>query len=278
MVELAHVLSALLGSLTLLCLSLYIALACGGRSELLYSTATSHPELRFHHRVFFLLAAAGLLVCLYQGADFMLSWMPDSWGNVGEDGDYTTLRAYVAGLFAMAGGLFLCQFIDRATHDKFDLREAHVREGELERVFEAIHFGSATALAQRACDYESQAARLSMSTQDARKAGMFIELAQVTKSCEVGLTRYGARLEDELRRVGERLQREEANNAAERSRHGKQATAAEWELDYLRKNPGARVEVRCGEESQNGSYLADRVLLSPSGEVVRSSRFGRLAT
>ena len=278
MSDLAHVLAAGLGSLTLLCLSLYIGLAAGGRSELLYATASSHPELRLHHRAFFLLAAAGLLVCLYQGADFMLSWMPDSWGNVGEDGDYKTLRSFIAGLFAMAGGLFLCQFIDGATHDKFDLREARIRARELTRVFEAIHFGSATALARAAREYESQAASLSGRTSNIRRAGAYRELAQIAESCEVGLTRFGAQLENKLRHAREQLQREEASRAAEGARHGKRATEEEWELDYLRKNPGARVEVRSSEESQNGSYLAERVLLSPSGEVIRSSRFGRLAT
>lgn len=278
MSELAQVLAAVLGSLTLLCLSLYIGLAAGGRSELLYATASSHPELGLHHRAFFLLAGAGLLLCLYQGADFMLSWMPDSWGNVDEDGDYKTLRSFIAGLFAMAGGLFLCQFIDGATHDKFDLREARIRERELARVFEAIHFGSATALARVAREYESQAASRSGAPSSTRKAAAYFELAQIAEACQVGLTRYGAQLEDELRDVRERLQREQATKAADAARHGKRATAEEWELDYLRTNPGSRVEVRGGEESQNGSYLAERVLLSPSGEVVRSSRFGRLAT
>lgn len=114
---------AALSTGSLCALSLYILLAVRGKSELLYSTSSAATPLSWKEKTFFALAAIGFLVCMYKGAEAMLYWMPDSWGHLDSDDEYQTVRSFVALLFAAVGGLSLIGFIDKATHEKFHLRE-----------------------------------------------------------------------------------------------------------------------------------------------------------
>lgn len=67
------------------------------------------------------LAAIGILVCMYQGAEAMLFWMPDSWGQFNE-GEYLTYRSLLAGLFAAIGGLAIISLLDEAISNRILLR------------------------------------------------------------------------------------------------------------------------------------------------------------
>ncbi|MDG4474827.1 hypothetical protein [Thiovibrio frasassiensis] len=117
-------------------LCVYIFLAVRGKSVTLYST--SHTSLlSWRQKVFLALAALAFLACMYKGAEAMLWWMPSTWGGVDEDGEYQTLRASMASLFAILGGLAFIQFIDAATHNKFFLRLASERAREFERILKA---------------------------------------------------------------------------------------------------------------------------------------------
>ncbi|HLA88898.1 MAG TPA: hypothetical protein VJL28_00520 [Gemmatimonadaceae bacterium] len=51
-----------------------------------------------------ILAAIGVLVCLFQGAHALLWWMPGSWEVLGDDGQALSLRSVVSFGFAFAIG------------------------------------------------------------------------------------------------------------------------------------------------------------------------------
>lgn len=119
-----------------LSLCVYIFLAARGKSITLYST--SHTFLlSWRQKIFLAFAALAFLICMYKGAEAMLWWIPSTWGGVDEDGEYQTLRASLASLFSILGGLAFVQFIDAATHDKFFLRIVSERAAEFERILKA---------------------------------------------------------------------------------------------------------------------------------------------
>jgi hypothetical protein len=74
-----RLLLAVLSTAALLSLSLYIGLAYWGHSRMLYSTALSVLPTR-RARIVLILAAGGLLTCLFQGAHGMLFWLPSTLG------------------------------------------------------------------------------------------------------------------------------------------------------------------------------------------------------
>ena len=67
----------------------------------------------------------------------MLWWMSSKWVHVHEEGYYETLREYLAGMFAIIGGLSLLYFINNATHEKFRLRRELERAAALEEILKA---------------------------------------------------------------------------------------------------------------------------------------------
>lgn len=133
------VLKVLLGIVSTLCLislSIYIYLANRGDSITVYSSVDSRL-LSASQKVFLGLAAIGFLTCMYQGAEAMLHWIPKDWGTIDEDGEYQTLQTTIASMFALFGGLTLVQFIDRAAHGVFFLRDLRSEGKELKRILDA---------------------------------------------------------------------------------------------------------------------------------------------
>lgn len=114
---------AALSTGSLCALSLYILLAVRGKSELLFSTRVSRNSFSWTEKTFFALAAVGFFVCMLKGAEAMLYWMPGSWGGFDSDGEFQTTRFSVSLLFSAVAGISLITFIDKATHEKFLLRE-----------------------------------------------------------------------------------------------------------------------------------------------------------
>jgi hypothetical protein len=114
----------------LFALCIYIFLACRGDSPTLLSTDDAR-RMNWRNKLFLGLATIGFLVCMYQGATAMLAWMPDSWGQLDEDGEFQTFRSSLAAIFAGVGGLALIFFMDQATRDRTFLRVLRVQiEGE----------------------------------------------------------------------------------------------------------------------------------------------------
>ena len=74
---------------------------------------------------------------MYNGAEAMLSWMPSELGSIDSDGEYQTVKSTLSVFFAFFGGLSLMQFIDRATHEKFFLRDLREESGEVEKILNA---------------------------------------------------------------------------------------------------------------------------------------------
>jgi hypothetical protein len=117
-------------------MAVYASLAYSGVSRTLYSTV--HFRLSSPWRnVFFGLAALAFFVCLYQGAAAMLTVLPNSWGHADGSGEYVTIRAGLAGLFAIGVGLQLIGVVDRTTHDAFLIRELSEECGRLKNLVES---------------------------------------------------------------------------------------------------------------------------------------------
>lgn len=99
------------------------ALVCLAVYTLLAYREDARPLLRIYKesassflaRCFLIVCLIAFVVCIYQGADWMLQWMPDSWGSLDEDGEYVTLRHSIAFVFAFFFGGMLAQVIGRAT-------------------------------------------------------------------------------------------------------------------------------------------------------------------
>jgi len=110
-----------LGTSALVSLAVYAWLASRGESRTLYSTADNRI-CSSRAYVFVGFAAIGFLVCMHQGAEAMLGWMPDSWGWVGEDGKYVNVAGLLAVAFALWVGGSLVLVIAEATPNSFFLR------------------------------------------------------------------------------------------------------------------------------------------------------------
>lgn len=98
---------------SLVAVCIYIALARKGDNVLLLSTSSSEAP-SMGGWVFLILAVTGTVVCMYQGAEAMLPWVPDeSWRD-----DELSARQSLAGFFAFLGGGCFIEFLDQATRDK----------------------------------------------------------------------------------------------------------------------------------------------------------------
>jgi len=62
---------------------------------------------------FMCFAALGFLVCLYTGAEAMLFWFPSNWGFEDVDGDYQSVRSYLAAWFTLLAGISLLLRIEK---------------------------------------------------------------------------------------------------------------------------------------------------------------------
>lgn len=156
-----------IGTMSLLSLSLYIYLAVKGDNLTLYS---SHRVITWNSRLlsveqktFLILAAIGLLICMYNGAEAMLFWMPNDWGSVDSEGEYQTLKASLAATFAIFGGGPLIQFISNATHEEFLLKEIREKAEGLERIVNA--FINASVLEGLKEEYQKKIETLEAKTQ-----------------------------------------------------------------------------------------------------------------
>lgn len=124
------------GTCALVSLAVYSALAYSGTSRILYRTVDQRLGSKSTN-VFFALAAIAFLVCMYQGAEAMLGWMPTSWGHVGEDGEYETVAHGLAFMFALFVGGSLAGVLDKATHNAFFVQDLSDECRHLTQLLEA---------------------------------------------------------------------------------------------------------------------------------------------
>lgn len=92
----------------LLALALCIALMQNQGNPTMYA-ASRGSYLTVAQKSLLALAGLGFITCMYTGAYAMLFWMPDNWGSFGDDGEFQTVRAGLAGTFAAIGGMFFLQ-------------------------------------------------------------------------------------------------------------------------------------------------------------------------
>ena len=110
--------------LSLIALCVFVFLVARGNSSTLLSIDRS---LNWRQKIFLALAAIGFLVCFFSGAEAMLFWMPDDWGQFGDDGEFHPTKASIAGIFALIGGGVLFKHIMDSTRKSVRLRLAEMQ-------------------------------------------------------------------------------------------------------------------------------------------------------
>jgi len=161
------VLLMFLSTLPLLALSLYIYLAISGKSETLYSTKDDR-FLSIKQKGFLILAAIGFLVCMCAGAESMLFGIPILSNELGLGDAFQELNTTIAIAFALLGGTAFVGFIDKATHEKFLLRDLRRELTGLDRIEEV--FNDINALEQLKSEYEKKLSELRGSTKNRRES------------------------------------------------------------------------------------------------------------
>ena len=95
-----QVLSVLPGLLCLVAMSLYMLAACLGKSSVLFSLPLSETRFSIVQYILIVLAALGIIVCVFQGVEAMLFWVPSEWGFSNEDSNFTSYRTHFAIVYA----------------------------------------------------------------------------------------------------------------------------------------------------------------------------------
>lgn len=118
-----------IGTASLISLSLYIYFLARGNSAilLLLHPIRSTNRMPFRYVVFFSLSAIGLVVCLYEGASTMLSWIPSAAGFHNEDGGFIPINIYFSGLLSVAGGVALSDYSKKSYINRILLNESYIR-------------------------------------------------------------------------------------------------------------------------------------------------------
>ena len=146
----------------LIAMSTFIFLALRGNSNTLLSAgvntqtrlsvvSTSFPlrpkeHLSWKQRSFLLVVAIGFLVCLFCGAETMLFWIPDQWGQFFQDNRFHPFKSTIAGLFALMVGGFIFYSIIESTTNRLRLRIAKIQISQERRIHDADFAESLTSL------------------------------------------------------------------------------------------------------------------------------------
>lgn len=95
-----QVILALIGLGCVVSMGVFMFLSWRGRSPILFSLAFNQTKFSPGQLAFLFLAGTGLFVCIFQGVEAMLFWLPDTWGRFDEDGTFTAFRVTIASLYA----------------------------------------------------------------------------------------------------------------------------------------------------------------------------------
>lgn len=74
----------------------------------------------------------GVAMVFYGGFDFLLSWIPLTWGGVDADGEFRSTRHVLAGMLATLA-LPLISYVERAAMQELQLEKRKLRIESLER-------------------------------------------------------------------------------------------------------------------------------------------------
>jgi hypothetical protein len=118
--------------------SIYLYLAYSGDSTVIYLQKSPPGCLSSMEGIFLGLAAIALLVCIYQGADTMLSWLPNNWGSNDEDGEFVTIRHSLAVLFTFVGGFSFLSYLTKAGPALISIKHANEEIKFNEDILEAV--------------------------------------------------------------------------------------------------------------------------------------------
>lgn len=119
----------------LIAFSTALRLAIRGDSPLLLSATTSDIRLNWKQKIYLLAASLMLIISMYQGGRAMVSWIPDSWGSIDDEGEFQTYREIFAINFGFIAGLALIQFFNESIPRKMLLRIATYEIDWINRIY-----------------------------------------------------------------------------------------------------------------------------------------------
>jgi hypothetical protein len=124
--------------LCITCMSIYVYQAVKGGSRTIYMQEAPSEYLTFAQKIFLGMAALGLLICFYQGAEAMLSWLPNSWGRTNAEGEFITLKNSASAIFTLFAGFGLIAYLNKAGPASIAFQHAKEKIQLYEQIFNAI--------------------------------------------------------------------------------------------------------------------------------------------
>ncbi len=119
---------------SLLCLSIYIYLVVNGKNYILCERSIHNSTLK--QNIFLAFSAIGFFVCMFKGAEAMLFWIPDELGSIDSDGEFTSLKIYLASAFTF-GCITLIDVFESSARDRLALNNYKQEIIELDNFIEA---------------------------------------------------------------------------------------------------------------------------------------------
>ena len=149
---------AALSTATLCATVVYVALAGFGSGTLAFS---GEFRQRFSITEWMIVvgAAIGFFVCVWQGAETMLYWIPGDWGSFDEDGEWVTIRSGIA-LTLTSFSMLLLPLFGNASANRAWRRILSMEVRALEEIIGEIDSpGGLEAVRQKFLDKNAELAR-----------------------------------------------------------------------------------------------------------------------
>lgn len=162
----------------------YLATRTEG-SQTLLSTMFA-GNLNRKQQAFLLLAAGGMMVTMFAGANTLLFWMPSSWGHLDAEGDFQIYRHSISIMFTLIGGGALIRLVDRASHDRYWLHLTQERLRAQEKIYEAATTAQLDGLrAKLQADLERYKAAARGKKEPVHNAILFPETHQISQHVDL---------------------------------------------------------------------------------------------
>ena len=129
-----QVILMIVSTISLLCLSICIYLIVKGNSCILCERSIYNTPLK--QNIFLAFSAIGFLLCMFNGAEAMLFWIPNDLGSIDSDGEFTSLKIYLASAFTF-GSMALLGVLETTTRDKLELNNIREEVIELDNFIDA---------------------------------------------------------------------------------------------------------------------------------------------
>ncbi len=162
----AAIISSLLcmGSMSWL---LYIFFFKKGDSDTIYLALHNASSLNWKQKVFLSLAAIGFYICLFQGVEALLFWIPDYLRVEDESGNDSSQREALSYTISIAMFLFAAAAFEYLAKLTFGIRPLLIKIEELEKILEFSD--SKGALTRMKSEYENKIKCLKELSDDALK-------------------------------------------------------------------------------------------------------------